>query len=82
GKITIKDVHTHILRRRSLRSNKNFFTGWTGTILIDMSKFSEEARWLFSCASIIGMGPDSAFGSGFVEIFPSNTKTEITHHVL
>ncbi|MGQ9719404.1 MAG: hypothetical protein ACUVWK_06185 [Nitrososphaerales archaeon] len=68
GNITIKEVHRHVLQRRSIRSDKDFFHGWTGAISIEMSRLSEKARWLFSCASIVGMGPDSAFGSGFVEI--------------
>lgn len=70
GSITIREMRRHILQRRSIRSDKDFFHGWTGSILIDVSRLSEKARWLFSCASILGMGPDSAFGSGFVEIIP------------
>ncbi len=80
GRITTREAHRHILQRRSIRSDKDFFHGWTGSISIDMSKLSEKARWLFSCASILGLGPDSAFGSGFVEISPSNaSRTEMTH---
>jgi hypothetical protein len=68
GNITIKEMHQHILLRRSIRSDKDFFRGWTGSIFADISKLSERARWLLSCASVVGMGPDSAFGSGFLEI--------------
>jgi len=80
GSITIRDMHRHILRRRSIRSDKDFFRGWTGSIHADISKLSERARWLFTCASIVGMGPDSAFGSGFIELSPSDTsETQMTH---
>jgi hypothetical protein len=79
GSITIREMYRHILSRRSIRSDKAFFHGWTGSILIDLSGLSEKTRWLFSCASILGMGPDSAFGLGFVEISQSNaSRTEIT----
>ncbi|MCL5319161.1 MAG: hypothetical protein M1503_13025 [Thaumarchaeota archaeon] len=68
GKIIPREVHRYTLNRRSSRSEKEFFNGWTGSILIDISDLSEEARWLLACASIIGMGPDSSFGAGFIDI--------------
>jgi len=80
GRITVRKVRRHILQRRSIRSNKDFFQGWTGSISIDMSGLSDAARWLLACATVLGMGPDSAFGSGFVETTQSLIlQTEGTH---
>ncbi|MCL5068095.1 MAG: hypothetical protein M1368_07065 [Thaumarchaeota archaeon] len=67
--IELKEIHRHILLRKSSRSQKDRFLGWTGLLSIkDISKLSMETRRLLACGSILGMGPDSSFGSGFMEL--------------
>lgn len=68
GEANLREVYSHTLRRRSSRSGKDFFSGWTGSISIALPGLPEEARWLLATAPILGMGPDSAFGAGFVDI--------------
>lgn len=68
GEANLLEVYHHSLRRRSSRSKKDFFSGWTGSILLTLAGLPEEARWLLATASILGMGPDSAFGAGFIDI--------------
>jgi hypothetical protein len=68
-KVELKEIHRHILLRKSSRSEKDRFVGWTGFLSIDdISALSLETRWLLACGSILGMGPDSSFGSGFMEL--------------
>lgn len=77
GNAILREAHRHTLKRRSSRSEKEFFHGWTGSISINTSRLTERSRWLLKCASIIGMGPDSSFGAGFVDILKpieSNVK--------
>lgn len=81
GTATLREAHRHILNRRSSRSAKIFFYGWTGSISIDLSGLSDDARWILACAPILGMGPDSAFGAGFVDVLrPVKPATEPKHH--
>lgn len=68
GEIEVREVRRHKLRRRSSRSEKEFFTGWTGSFSMTLSSFNEKARWFLAVASMLGMGPDSAFGAGFVDL--------------
>jgi hypothetical protein len=68
-KVELKEIHRHILLRKSSRSEKDRFVGWTGFLSIDdISALSLETRWLLACGSFLGMGPDSSFGSGFMEL--------------
>jgi hypothetical protein len=67
--IELKEIQRHILFRKSSRSEKDRFAGWTGSLSIKkLSQLSKEMRWLLACSLIFGMGPDSSFGSGFVEV--------------
>jgi hypothetical protein len=68
GEVTLRDVRCHILKRKSSRSEKDFFQGWTGSVYMGLSDASEQVRWLLACASILGMGPDAAFGAGFIDV--------------
>ncbi|MHA1265543.1 MAG: hypothetical protein ACTSRS_09940 [Candidatus Helarchaeota archaeon] len=68
GEILDMDSHFHKLWRRSVRSNKTLFKGYTGMVLYRYSFLNSAARWLLQLGPIIGCGPDSAFGCGFFNI--------------
>jgi hypothetical protein len=76
-KVELKEIRRHILLRKSSRSEKDRFIGWTGSISIgNISHLPLNTRWLLACSSVIGMGPDSSFGAGFIEIANSQSFKE------
>lgn len=76
-KVELKEIRRHILLRKSSRSYKDRFIGWTGSICIgNISRLPMNTRWLLACSSVIGMGPDSSFGAGFIEITSSPSFKE------
>ncbi|MFX1294496.1 MAG: hypothetical protein ACFFD2_06545 [Promethearchaeota archaeon] len=68
GKLESVTRHFHYLPRRSSRSNKTLFKGNTGIVSYKYSFLNSTARWLLHVGSIIGCGPDTAFGCGFFDI--------------
>jgi len=70
GDILKVNPHFHKLRRRSKRSDKKLFKGYTGEVLYHYSFLNSAARWMLQVGRILGCGPDSAFGCGFVDISP------------
>ncbi|MDI6859686.1 MAG: hypothetical protein QMC85_04245 [Methanocellales archaeon] len=57
----------HELQRRSMRSDKTLFRGYTGVIEYDIKEIDDVGRWLLNIGFIIGCGPDSSFGCGFLQ---------------
>ncbi|MCW3133455.1 MAG: hypothetical protein N2V78_03905 [Methanophagales archaeon] len=59
--------HYHNLQRRSIRSNKTKFDGYTGIIEYSIKEIDDAGRWLLNVGFVIGCGPDSSFGCGFLQ---------------
>ncbi len=59
--------HYHNLQRRSTRSGKTKFDGYTGIIEYDIKEINDAGRWLLNVGFVIGCGPDSSFGCGFLQ---------------
>lgn len=68
GELESVTRHFHYLPRRSSRSDKTLFKGYTGIVTYKYSFLNSAARWLLHAGSIIGCGPDIAFGCGFFDI--------------
>lgn len=68
GEIVNFTAHCHELKRRSNRSDKTQFKGYTGIVSYKFSFLNTTARWLLRLGAIIGCGPDAAFGCGFFDI--------------
>ena len=75
GRILRFEKHVHFLRRKSERSGKMTLTGFTGIIDYEFSEIDEVGRWLLGVANLLGLGPDSSFGLGFVKV----TRLEDSH---
>lgn len=60
--------HFHELERRSMRSEKTTFRGYTGSISYKFEEVDDTTKWLLSLGNIIGGGPDSSFSLGFFNI--------------
>ncbi|HIH36875.1 MAG TPA: hypothetical protein HA232_03085 [Methanocellales archaeon] len=67
GNIKNCSKHYHELPRRSMRSDKTLFKGYTGVIEYDIKEMDDVGRWLLNLGLIIGCGPDSSFGCGFLQ---------------
>ncbi|WP_309493155.1 hypothetical protein [Candidatus Hecatella orcuttiae] len=67
GQIVNHSVHVHHLQRRSKRSEKKYFKGYTGVVDYEFSELDDVGRWLLNLGFIIGCGPDSSFGCGFLQ---------------
>lgn len=67
GKIVTHSVHIHDLQRRSARSEKKYFKGYTGVVDYEFTELDDTGRWLLNLGFIIGCGPDSSFGCGFLQ---------------
>jgi len=67
GEIARSSVHYHKLERRSTRSEKKFFKGYTGLVDYKIEEADAVSRWLLGVAFVLGCGPDSSFGCGFLQ---------------
>jgi len=67
GEIVHSSVHYHKLERRSTRSEKKFFRGYTGVVEYRIEEADAVSRWLLGVAFVLGCGPDSSFGCGFLQ---------------
>ncbi len=68
GSILEYTTHFHRLERRSIRSDKTEFKGYTGVVTYKFEDVDTTTRWLITLGNIIGGGPDSSFGMGFFNI--------------
>ena len=68
GEINRYVRHYHNLQRRSTRSNKTRFDGYTGIIEYEIKEINDAGRWLLNVGFVIGCGPDSSFGCGFLQL--------------
>jgi len=68
GRIIECKSNQHVLKRRSSRSEKNLFKGYTGIVRYEYDEIDENGRWLLAVGNLIGCGPDSSFGLGFLNI--------------
>ena len=68
AKISDFEVHRHALYRRSSRSGRGKFFGFTGKISYDIDTINKEALWLLKVGTMIGAGKDSSFGLGMIKI--------------
>ena len=66
GTIEACAQHSHTLERRSMRSTKKTFMSHTGVVDYTFDLTIEEA-WILNVGFIIGCGPDSSFGCGFLK---------------
>lgn len=66
GDIVSYTSHRHELERRSIRSQKTLFRGCTGVLEYKFLQLDDTARWLINLGLILGCGPDSSFGCGFI----------------
>lgn len=67
GEIKNHSTHYHNLQRRSTRSDKTKFDGYTGVVEYDIDEIDNIGKWLLNLGFIIGCGPDSSFGCGFLQ---------------
>lgn len=67
GEIKNFSTHFHKLQRRSMRSDKREFKGYTGIIEYEIKELDENAKWLLNVGLIIGCGADISFGMGFLQ---------------
>lgn len=67
GEIVRSSVHYHKLERRSTRSEKKLFRGYTGVVDYRIEEADPVSRWLLGVAFVLGCGPDSSFGCGFLQ---------------
>ncbi len=70
GDIINYSSHKHKLERRSIRSEKTLFKGYTGIVEYKFTELDDSARWLINVGLTIGCGPDSSFGFGFLQKMP------------
>lgn len=68
GRVKNYTKHFHHLERRSLRSEKTTFKGYTGIVEYEFEDIDNVSRWLLSIGLIIGAGSDSSFGLGFLQV--------------
>ena len=59
--------HFHRLQRRSSRSDKKEFRGYTGVIEYEFMEQDKNAKWLLNIGLVIGCGADISFGMGFLQ---------------
>ena len=67
GRIIDFKRHPHFLKRKSLRSGKQTFRGCTGIIKYELDEIDIVGRWLITVGTILGLGPNSSFGLGFIK---------------
>jgi len=60
--------HFHKLYRKSSRSSKDRFMGYTGKLSYKLHKIDQNAKWLLNIGSLIGAGKDLSFGLGMLDI--------------
>lgn len=60
--------HYHRLERRSRRSDKTHFDSYTGIVEYDIKEMDDVGKWLLGVALTTGVGPDSSFGCGFLQV--------------
>lgn len=78
GKILDYTRHKHILKRKSIRTGRQTFQGYTGIIKYELEEVDAVGRWLINVGSTLGLGPDSSFGLGFIQqIKPENISSEL-----
>ncbi|MHA1894547.1 MAG: CRISPR system precrRNA processing endoribonuclease RAMP protein Cas6 [Candidatus Helarchaeota archaeon] len=78
GKIIQCESHFHKLERRSSRSDKRTFKGFTGIVEYHFRELDDVARWLLSVGLILGCGPDSSFGCGFLQDLTNGRTHELS----
>jgi len=61
-------VKKRVLKRRSARSNKDRFIGYLGEVEYRIGDLGDAERWLIGVSEFFGLGPNSSFGMGFVEL--------------
>lgn len=68
GGIVDYSNHYHKLERRSRRSDKTHFDSYTGVVEYDIKDIDDVGKWLLGVALTTGVGPDSSFGCGFLQV--------------
>jgi hypothetical protein len=66
GSIKSSSKHYHRLERRSSRSGKTTFPSHTGVVEYEIETIDDTDRWLLAVGEVLGCGPDSSFGCGFI----------------
>lgn len=67
GYVVNYTFHRHKLERRSIRSQKTLFHGFTGIVDYKFLELDDVSRWLINVGLALGCGPDSSFGCGFLQ---------------
>lgn len=75
GTIDTFTKHYHRLERRSTRSDKRVFDSYTGVVDYSFDELNQVSAWILGTGFIVGCGPDSSFGCGFLSNF-SIPRTE------
>ncbi|MHA1309986.1 MAG: CRISPR system precrRNA processing endoribonuclease RAMP protein Cas6 [Candidatus Helarchaeota archaeon] len=74
SKVVNYSKHFHRLYRKSSRSTKDRFFGFTGKITYKVSEIDRTALWLLKIGTQIGAGKDLSFGFGMFDIDASNLE--------
>lgn len=77
GEITEIEHHFHRLERRSSRIGKHRLVGHTGIVGYKFTEFDSHVGWLLRVGEILGLGPDSSFGCGFIKYLNLHQKHKI-----
>jgi hypothetical protein len=68
GEVIPISKHFHELERRSRRTGARRFDGYTGIARYRFEEIDDVGKWLLSVGALMGAGPRSAFGCGFLTV--------------
>lgn len=68
GEVIPISKHFHELERRSRRTGARRFDGYTGIARYRFEGLDDVGKWLLSVGALMGAGPRSAFGCGFLTV--------------
>ena len=68
GEVNQISKHFHRLERRSRRAGARQFDGFTGIAEYSFDELNEVGKWLLNVGLLLGAGPRSAFGCGFLDL--------------